>query len=47
MYHFMSVAAASIIGIILALGATVVLYILVMPRKKDGKLPKLLQLAHD
>ncbi len=43
----MSVAAASIIGIILALGATVVLYIFVMPRKKDGKLPKFLQLAHD
>lgn len=38
---------ASIIALILALGAAVVMFIFVMPKKKDGKLPKILQIFHD
>ena len=34
-------------GIVLALAATVLLYIFVLPEKKREKLPKLLQMAHD
>lgn len=40
-------AVASIIALILALGAAVVMFIFVMPKKKDGKLPKILQIFHD
>ena len=40
-------AIASIIALILALGAAVVMFIFVMPKKKDGKLPKILQIFHD
>lgn len=38
---------AAIIAGILAIGAVVAMFIFVMPKKKDGKLPKILQILHD
>lgn len=38
---------AAIIAAILAIGSAIVMFIFVMPKKKDGKLPKILQIFHD
>lgn len=38
---------AAIIAAVLAIGAAIVMFIFVMPKKKDGKLPKILQVFHD
>lgn len=38
---------AAIIAAIMAIGAVVVMFIFVMPKKKDGNLPKVLQILHD
>ncbi|MBE6793460.1 MAG: hypothetical protein E7532_00780 [Ruminococcaceae bacterium] len=38
---------AAIIAAVLAIGAAIVMFIFVMPKKKDGKLPKILQIFHD
>ncbi len=37
----------TIIGLVLALAGTIVLFILVMPKRKDGHLPPFLQMVHD
>ncbi len=43
----MATSVALIIGAILALGGTIVFQILVMPKKKDGRLPGFLQFLHN
>lgn len=40
-------SVAAIIAAVLAIGAAIVMFIFVMPKKKDGKLPKILQIFHD
>ena len=43
----MEMDVVMILGAVFALAATVVLHILVLPKKKDGKLPSFLQFLHD
>lgn len=43
----MSPAVAMIIGFVLALAATIVMYVMVMPKKKDGQLSPFFQFLHN